>query len=300
MVKDLTKLWEFQHAPSTINDMVLNPVVKTELQKVIEEKPNVILFGKHGVGKGTFFKIFIKETEAEYLRINASLHTGIDTIRDKVHSFAKAANFTGDLKFVFLDEVERLSPNSQESLTSLIEEVEGVTRFICACNRLNKFVPEFKDRFRIIEFIPPEEKEVAKYLYGIVQKEGIKVEDAKVLMEITRKGFPSIRQCVKLLQGSCNNGKLSKFREDFVSNTNKKILESMKKKDLQSIREIFRNHNVDTVDLYEYLFENISEFSSPGDMIIEIGEALWKDKDHAIPEINFVYFVTRAMKNGFI
>jgi len=53
-------------------------------------------------------------------------------------------------------------------------------------------------------------------------------------------------------------------------------------------------------ELYQYLFDNADKFKSPGDCIIEIGNALYRDAIVAIREINFITMVAKMLRGGMI
>ena len=86
--------WNKKYEPKELDEMILNPAVRVKLENIFRTPQNVTLYGAPGVGKGTYTNIFIKKNGCYDLRINASKETGIDTIREKVSSFANAANPT--------------------------------------------------------------------------------------------------------------------------------------------------------------------------------------------------------------
>lgn len=96
-------IWTFVHEPKKLDDMILTLDLKGKLRKVITEVPNLLLVGPPGVGKGTFVHILLKETGYDYIWINASDETGIETMRRKVKSFSTALG-TSEMKIVVLNE----------------------------------------------------------------------------------------------------------------------------------------------------------------------------------------------------
>jgi len=69
---------------------------------------------------------------------------------------------------------------------------------------------------------------------------------------------------------------------------------------LEDIRRTLRSNAVNYNDLYNFLYDNVGHFKSPGDMIIKIGEHLYKHNIISIKEINFMAMVVESMKKGFI
>lgn len=61
-----------------------------------------------------------------------------------------------------------------------------------------------------------------------------------------------------------------------------------------------RSNTINYTELYQHMFDNAGEFKSPGDAIIEIAEAMYRDSIIAIKEINFISFVLKLVKRGCI
>ncbi|MFW6046871.1 MAG: hypothetical protein ACOCP4_03680 [Candidatus Woesearchaeota archaeon] len=124
------RLWEFKYMPTKWEDLIINDELKETLRKNLDERPNMLLYGPPGCGKGSYIDVLINHNEIKgcTLKINASLEGGIDTIRDKVRSFAQAANFElGKLKLVHLNECLEeneeilLSDGSCEKMKNLLD-----------------------------------------------------------------------------------------------------------------------------------------------------------------------------------
>ena len=59
------QVWTAKYEPDNLDDMVLNPVVRNQLENILKEPKNVILYGATGVEKGTFTNILLRETNAD-------------------------------------------------------------------------------------------------------------------------------------------------------------------------------------------------------------------------------------------
>jgi hypothetical protein len=97
------RIWSFVHEPKTIDEYIAVPEIKERLIKVIADVPNTMLFGRHGIGKGTFMNILLKSTGYDFIRINGSLESSVDAIRDKVQTFAMSKGTTR-YKIVYYNE----------------------------------------------------------------------------------------------------------------------------------------------------------------------------------------------------
>jgi len=294
-------IWSFVYEPKKFNDMILEPTVKAKLRKAFTDVPNLLLYGKPGVGKGTFVHILLKETKYDYLWINASDETGIDTMRDKVRSFATAMGMT-KYKIVVLNEADSLSAGhqgSQKMLRQLMEDVQEITRFILLANYEHNIIPEIKSRCQVIEINNPPGRDIFALCEKILKAEGVKY-DKKVVTSIIKKCYPDIRKTIWSLQENTIDKILG---SDMVSSSEaiwKTIFDAVISKDLEKLRSTLRSYTIDYEGLYSYLFDNVGEFKSPGDAIIEIGEHLYRNSFVAIKEINFMHMVVSMMKNGVI
>ena len=112
------EIWTEKYRPKTFNDFVGIDKYKSivELCNTPFKLPHFLFVGRAGIGKTTFAKIIIKALNADYLLLNASDETGIDTIRGKVKTFAKTLSLNSNVpKIVFLDEADFLclDPNTE-------------------------------------------------------------------------------------------------------------------------------------------------------------------------------------------
>jgi DNA polymerase III delta prime subunit len=291
-------IWTFKYEPKKFDDIILNKDIRPKLYKAMKEVPNMLLYGKPGVGKGTFTHIFLNETGLDYLWVNASDERGIDVMRDKIKSFATALGISG-MKVVVLNEGDALTTEAQRMLRQLIEDVHKVTRFIFLANYEHLFIPEIKSRCQVIEMSNPPGADILKFCEHILKSEGVKY-DRKVVASVIKKCYPDIRNTIWRLQENTIDNVL---KGDKVSNSEdlfQSILHLMKSSDLEGIRKSLKSNSVDYIGLYEYLFENVGDFKSPGDAIIEIGEHLYRNDNAAIKEINFIHMFVKMMKGGMI
>ena len=88
------KIWSFVHEPTNLDEYIATPETRQLLTRVINEVPNTMLFGRHGIGKGTFMNILLKTTGYNYIKINGSKENSVDVIRDKVYDFATSLGST--------------------------------------------------------------------------------------------------------------------------------------------------------------------------------------------------------------
>lgn len=295
-----TKLWTFIYEPKTLDDMILPVDIRPKLEKALKEIPNLLLVGPAGVGKGTFTNIFLKQTGLDSIRLNASDERNIDDMRDKVASFAKSLGVT-PLKVVILNEADGLNQLAQKNILDLIEQVQKITRFILVGNYGHMIIEPLQSRCMTVSFGNLPIKEIGAHCMKILKAENVKVKNAKVVSEIIKKFYPDVRKIINTLQlNTIDNTIDAIVTLDNVNEVYMEILKMMKKGDLESIRKSLRSNSINYPDLYQFLFNEVGVFQSPGDMIIEIGEALYRDGIVAIKEVNFMAFVARCLKKSVI
>jgi len=216
--------WNKKYEPKELDEMILNPAVRVKLENIFRTPQNVTLYGAPGVGKGTYTNIFIKKNGCYDLRINASKETGIDTIREKVSSFANAANptaffdiegadgeiidgFHNNLKIMVLNEAENMSIQAQAALREVIEEVENRCKFILMTNELSKIDGAIISRCPPVEISTPPMGDIIKHVEIILNTENIAFDEG-TLVKIVQGCYPDIRRTVKEIQTRCNGQEL--------------------------------------------------------------------------------------------
>ena len=256
-----------KYRPNTLHEFVGNEHVKNQLQKFLDQNDivNMLFYGPAGVGKSSLAKLIVKNLDCAFLMINASDERGIETIRDKVSSFASTMSFS-PLKVVILDEADFLTIQAQASLRNVIETFSRTTRFIMTCNYIERIIDPLQSRCQVLKIIPPSKQEVAKHLNKIIEKENIKYE-LKSLANIINTHYPDIRKMLNTIQLSTKDGKLQVDPSVLVANNYiGEILKELKKKttNFRVLRQIIADSGVkDFEGLYRSLFDN-AEVYAPG------------------------------------
>jgi DNA polymerase III delta prime subunit len=305
MSDTITDLWEFKYKPQTFDEIILDERIKPKLKKALNEVPNMTIAGTAGIGKGTFMDILKEEKHPEMMKINGSDETGVDAIRDRVKPFAESMGFSDKLKIVYINEADRLSPNAQDMLRDLIEQVYDLTRFILLCNHPERITTEILSRCPLIVIPDPPIKEIAKKCINILKKEGIDY-DGKAVINIVKSCYPDIRNTINTLKYNVVDGKLS---EDVaiinIDQVYQNVVEMMKTSDPSQVRKALRSNPIDYTKLYEYLYKLVmdseeSVFSNDISAILHITEGAYRNDIVAIKEISFMNMYLKLLKNGCI
>jgi DNA polymerase III delta prime subunit len=179
-------LWVESHRPQTIADCILPERLKKPFQEYVNQKniPNLLLAGGPGVGKTTVAKAMCNEIGCDYLVINGSDESGIDTFRVKIKNYASSMSLSGGRKVIIIDEADYLNPNStQPALRNAIEEFAGNCSFIFTCNYKNRIIDPLHSRCAVIDFSLKgnEKAQMAKDFFGrtkqILQSENVEYDD---------------------------------------------------------------------------------------------------------------------------
>lgn len=293
-------LFTEKYRPDTLEGYIGNDDFKTSLQQWIStnDVPHLLLCGGAGTGKTTAAKLIVNNINCDYVYINCSDENGIDTIRDKVKSFASAATFKPQ-KVVIMDEADFLTINAQAALRNVIETFSLTTRFIFTCNYVERIIDPIQSRTVVFELTPPSMKEVAMKCLQILDKEGIKYQRSDV-GNIVKQTYPDIRKSLNLLQSSIKEGILEPSR--ILTNFNKtsdqiiELLKGQNIKNFTTIRQIIMDSNIrDYNELYRILFERSDEFTDSAMATLIIADYQYKSLMAPDKEITFCACISKLL-----
>jgi len=193
-----------KYRPKKITGMVLLPRIRNYFKDGI--KQNVILHGPSGTGKSTIADILLKDKS--YMKINASMENGIDTLREKISDFCDTMSSpfvktTDKMKYVYLEEFDKSTDNFQVGFNAFIEKYDDRVRFIISMNDISNIIPALDSRFQKINFTASNDYEKSylingyeKYISGIVKHVKMDLSEDKI-KEIVHKNYPDLRSSVK-------------------------------------------------------------------------------------------------------
>ena len=114
------ELWTEKYRPKEFNEVIGQNL--TELENLLSNLPNLLLVSKSpGTGKTSLAKIVIRKLNSDYLILNASDERGIETVRNKIKTFALTMSTNNQIKIVFLDEADYLTKEAQTALRNTME-----------------------------------------------------------------------------------------------------------------------------------------------------------------------------------
>ena len=301
-------LWVEKYRPSTLDECILPSQLKKDFEEILKqgEIQNLLLTGTAGTGKTTVAKALCKQLDLDYLLINGSEESGIDTLRNKIKQFASTVSLQGGYKVVILDEADYLNPQStQPALRGFIEEFSANCRFILTCNFKNRVIEPLHSRCSVIEFnIPKKEAEnlcskMMARLFVILDKEGIQYE-VPVLAELIMKHVPDWRRVINELQrysvsGVIDSGILVQLSDTSLND----LMIFLKEKNFKQMRKwVADNMDSEPAALYRKVYDNMYDYvdsSSIPQLVLILADYQYKNAFVADHELNTVACLTEVM-----
>ncbi len=305
-------VWNEKYRPKTFDELVLPERIKAPLFAIAESGniPTMLFHGSPGLGKTTAAYVIAKHIDAEVLFINASMEGNIDTIRTKVLQFASSVSMTGSKKITILDECDRMSAASQDSLKSFIEEYSANNTIIFTSNHTGRIIDALKSRCKSFDFNPLsfEKQEVVKMflkrVFSILKTENVEF-DQKIVAEFVIQRFPDLRSIVNELQSMSVSGKIDVSLLSVITDESfTDLIGLLKAKKFTSIRKWVTDHsNVEQDHIFDMLYKKSVDYINPSslpELILLIGEYSYKSSFVPNKEINLTAFFTSVIMNQSI
>lgn len=302
-------IWVESFRPHTLDECILPERIKTRFRKMIESGTiqNYAAVGGPGSGKTSSARAMCEELGIEYIMINMSNESGIDTVRNKIVNFASSMSFTSSYKVIILDEFDHANKNSaQPALRGIIEEFQQNCRFIITANFQNKIIEPLFSRCPIIsfDFTQDERTEILtqfiKRIQSILNENAI-AYDLKELITFCKSYFPDLRQILNTLQLNSANGELQ-FSSLGVTSTEKidSLIAVLKKKEFWPVKEWVTNNaqGNDGHLIRRAIYNNLKEHikgHSVADAVLLINQYDYREAHVVDKEINMVSFLLELM-----
>ena len=293
---DFDKIWVEKYRPAKLDDIILDERTLNIVKEFKNEIPNLLFVGNPGTGKTTLARVIVNDIlGCNYLYINASDESGIDTIRHNITNFAQTKSFDGGVKVVILDEADGLTPQAQAALRNTMETFAKYCRFILTANYKHKIIPALQSRCQALDIKPVVELAV-KRCYHILKKENVKISDEQKIkfIQLVKRHFPDLRKTINELQKNVIDSELC--ITSIVSDN--QLLETIYKKvasksSLEARRYLIENEDrfqgdYDTLlcNYLDFIYSSNVEDIKKKEMIAIIADHLYKSAFVVDKEIN--------------
>jgi len=279
-VEDL--MWVEKYRPAALQDLVNQVTIRHRLEFLIQKKqqlPHLLFAGPPGSGKTTTAMILAKQVLGDRWRdytlsLNASDERGIETVRQRIKTFARFVDRTEEVPFrlVLLDEADETTSDAQTALRRIMEENSEHTRFILICNYSSGIIEPLQSRCVIFRFQRLDEASVTEHLKSIAKKEKLKPASDAIYGAIYEATRGDLRQAINLMQAASASGELTPDSVKSVSGASVKarageILEMALDGDFEGARtkmvELTRVYGIPERDFLRYANEALASLKVP-------------------------------------
>lgn len=301
-------LWVERYRPHTIADCILPEEYKNTFQSYVDRKeiPHLLLCGGPGTGKTTVARALCDEIGCDYLMINGSDESGIDTFRVKIKNYASSMSLGGGKKVIIIDEADYLNPNSvMPALRGAMEEFAHNCTFIMTCNYKNRIIEPLHSRCAVIEFKlrkddkPKMAVAFMKRATEILNNEKIPFDKA-VLAEVVKKHFPDYRRVLNELQRYSVSGKIDAGILSSVADVSiNELVSALKDQNFGAMRKWVADFGSDESSriyrkIYDSLYDIMDKSTIPNAVVI-LAKYQYQDAFVADRELNLVAALTEMM-----
>lgn len=182
--------WVEKYRPTAFRDIVLEPLTKELLEKMLNKGslPNLLLYGPPGTGKTTTAVNLVNEyrrrkgetSPGHVIHLNASDERGIDIVRGPLSQFVNSSSlFLRGTKFVILDEADYMTATAQHALRQLLQSFPCV-RFCLICNYVSKIDESLCNEFVRLRFNHLPDVLIEEFLKNINQSEHLQYNDSQI------------------------------------------------------------------------------------------------------------------------
>lgn len=295
------ELWVERYRPKTLDEFVWqDESQRAKIEEWLAEGalPHVLFSGTPGTGKTSLAKLLLlllNIPKADILDLNANKDARkIDDFQSRVGSFVSTWAFgPSGIKYVLLDEVDRMSAHAQDLLRGEMERYADICRFVMTCNNPQRLTPAMHSRVQSFQFKTMDRTDFTVRLGEILATEDVSFEMG-TLDTIVGQTYPDLRKAINTAQQNVLAGVLHEPSED-VETTSDYLIEMVAL--VQSGRMLDARKLVvgqaqteDYPDIFRFLYRNLSLWGETQDQqdsaLLAIRKGIVYHSTVADPEIN--------------
>ena len=199
--------WIEKYRPDKIDDVVLTPTNKTILNNMISNDifSNLILRGPPGTGKTTTIICLMNDyckkhnCSNNYIHLNVLMNVELKSYAIKYLIFQIKTICLIILKFVLLDEVDSMTKQAQNNLSTIILNCKNEVSFILICNFLNRVIVSLRTPFTILHFSKTTNI-CDKFIRKCIKNENVKISEERKYSSLKRSNSHDLRGVLNQLQ----------------------------------------------------------------------------------------------------
>lgn len=295
------ELWVEKYRPKTLDEYVWrDPKQRTKVEEWLAEGalPHLGFFGVQGTGKTSLALLLMRLLgipSGDIREVNATKQRKTDDLQEKIESFVGtwALNASG-IKYIILNEADRMSPLAQDFLRDEMEKYSDVCRFILTANNPARITKPLHSRIQGFTFKTLDRDDFTSRLGEILVKENVEFE-VEPLLEIVEITYPDLRKAINLAQQSVSGGVLHAPVEEDSTSTQDYLLEMANLfragRTLEARKLVVEHANADEYpDIFRFFYRNLDLWGDTEEQmdqaLLVIRKGLYQHAFVADPEIN--------------
>jgi replication factor C small subunit len=233
-IGSLELLWVQKYRPRSFEEILGQPIVKAQLQRIVDSKnlPNLLFNGSAGTGKSSTAEVVARELfgdfwEGNFTELNASdifeqgkkyleasrglarFYDGrrgvLDNFKLIMNRLAGIAPLATPYRILFINDADALTLDAQQALRRIIERYSRTCKFILATERPSRVIIPVRSRCLPMHFTHPPVDTTLSFLQRIARSEGFTLSD-ELFLSVARLSGGNLRKALTLLQILAEHG----------------------------------------------------------------------------------------------